>query len=185
MSVEIARHSFTVDEFERMGAAGIFHPNDRLELIEGEIVEMPPIGPRHAGVVAYLSKLLNRLFNNLIVITQSSIRLDDFSEPQPDVALLRWRDDFYRHAHPTPADVLLVVEVADTTVESDRQVKIPLYARAGIPEAWLVNIPGERIEVYSDPEGETYRQVRRFGRGRRARSQTLEGLGVGVGEVLG
>src|ERR1043165_8204268 len=186
MSVEIARHSFTVDEFERMGAAGIFHPDDRLELIEGEIVEMPPIGSSHAACVKFLSALLQRLFGGtLIVSTQDPIRLDDFSEPQPDVALLRWRDDFYRHAHPTPADVLLVVEVADTTVESDRQVKMPLYARAGIREMWLVNIPGERIEVYSDPEGETYRQVRRFGRGRRARSQTLERFGVGVGEVLG
>jgi Uma2 family endonuclease len=186
MAVEIARHSFTVDEFERMGAAGIFHPDDRLELIEGEIVEMPPIGSSHAACVDALALLFNETARRrFLVRIQSPIRLDDFSEPQPDVALLRWRDDFYRQAHPTPADVLLVVEVADTTVESDRQVKIPLYARAGIPEVWLVNIPGERIEVYSDPEGETYRQVRRFGRGRRARSQTLEGFGVGVGEVLG
>ncbi|MDQ3917533.1 MAG: Uma2 family endonuclease, partial [Acidobacteriota bacterium] len=135
MSVEIARHFFTVDEFERMGAAGIFHPDDRLELIGGEIVEMSPIGSSHAACVKFLSALLQRLFGGtLIVSTQDPIRLDDFSEPQPDVALLRWREDFYRHAHPTPADVLLVVEVADTTVESDRQVKIPLYARAGIPE---------------------------------------------------
>ncbi|HYY94431.1 MAG TPA: Uma2 family endonuclease [Pyrinomonadaceae bacterium] len=186
MSVEIARHSFTVDEFERMGAAGIFHPDDRLELIDGEIVEMSPIGSSHAACVDALALLFNETARRrFLVRIQSPIRLDDFSEPQPDVALLRWRDDFYRHAHPTPADVLLVVEVADTTVESDRQVKIPLYARAGIPEVWLVNIPGERIEVYSAPEGETYRQVRRFGRGRRARSQTLEGFGVGVGEVLG
>jgi Uma2 family endonuclease len=186
MSVEIARHFFTVDEFERMGAADIFHPDDRLELIEGEIVEMSPIGSSHAACVDALALLFNETARRrFLVRIQSPIRLDDFSEPQPDVALLRWRDDFYRHAHPTPADVLLVVEVADTTVETDRQVKIPLYARAGIPEVWLVNIPGERIEVYSDPEDETYRQVRRFGRGRRARSQSLEGFAVGVGEILG
>ena len=185
MSVEIARHSFTVDEFERMGEAGIFHPDARLELIEGEIFEMRPVSPPHAGAVNYLGMLFHRGIHDWIVSIHNPVRLDDFSEPLPDIKLLRWRDDFYRNAHPTPADVLLVVEVADTTVESDRQVKIPLYARAGIPEVWLVNIPGERIEVYSDPEGETYRQVRRFGRGRRARSQTVEGFGVGVGEVLG
>jgi Uma2 family endonuclease len=180
-----AKRRITADEYERMGAAGIFHPDDHLELIEGEIVEMSPIGPRHAGAVAYLSKLLNRLFPDLIVIVQSPVRLHDLSELEPDLALLRWRDDFYRSAHPTPADVLLIIEVADTTVETDRKVKIPLYARAGVPEVWLVNIPGERIEVYSGPAGKTYGRVRRFGRGRRARSQTLEGLGVGVGEVLG
>lgn len=185
MSVEIARHSFTVDEFERMGAAGIFHPDDRLELIEGEIVEMPPIGPPHAGAVAYLSKLLNRRFDDLVVIVQSPIRLGDFSEPQPDVALLRWRDDFYRSAHPTPADVLLVIEVADSTVETDRKVKIPLYARAGIPESWLVNIPDERIEIYSEPSGDSYRRAEHFGRGASARSHTVAGLDAAVGDVLG
>ena len=147
---------------------------------------MSPIGSPHAACVKILSRLLNELFGkNFIVGVQDPVRLSDSSEPQPDVTLLRWRDDFYRNAHPTPADVLLVVEVADTTVETDRNIKIPLYARAGIPEAWIVNIPEERIEIYSDPEGESYGQIKRFGRGRRARSQTLEGLSVGVDEVLG
>ena len=147
---------------------------------------MSPIGSPHAACVKILSRLLNELFGkNFIVGVQDPVRLSDSSEPQPDVTLLRWRDDFYRNAHPTPADVLLVVEVADTTVETDRNIKIPLYARAGIPEAWIVNIPEERIEIYSDPEGESYGQIKRFGRGRRARSQTLEGFGVGVDEVLG
>jgi Uma2 family endonuclease len=169
-----------------MGDAGVFPPDDRLELIEGGIYELPPIGSPHAARVKILSALFHRLFGGaLIVSIQDPLRLNDFSEPQPDVALLRWRDDFYSGGHPTPADVLLVVEVADTTVETDRKVKIPLYARAGIPEAWIVNIPEERIEIYSDPEGESYGQIKRFGRGRRARSQTLEGLSVGVDEVLG
>ena len=185
MSVEIAKHSFTVEEYERMGEAGIFPPDARLELIEGEIYEMPPIGPPHAGVVAYLSKLLNRSFGDLIVIVQSPVRLNDFSEPQPDLALLRWREDFYRSAHPTPADVLLVVEVSDATVETDRKVKVPLYARAGIPEAWLVNIPDERIEVYSDPSGDAYGQVKQFGRGEQAQSPTLKELVMSVGELFG
>ncbi|PYS83232.1 MAG: Uma2 family endonuclease [Acidobacteria bacterium] len=186
MSVEIARHSFTVEEFERMGEACIFPPDARLELIEGEIVEMSPIGSPHAACVDALALLFNEIARRRFIIrVQSPVRLNDFSEPQPDVALLRWRDDFYRSAHPTPADVLLVVEVADTTAETDRKVKVPLYARAGIPEAWLVNIPDERIEVYSDPSGDSYRRVEHFGRGAEARSHTVAGLAVGVGELLG
>lgn len=136
MSVEIARHSFTVEEFERMGMAGIFPPDARFELIEGEIYEISPIGSPHAACVDALALLLNEIARRrFIVRVQSPIRLDDFSEPQPDVTLLRWRDDFYRGGHPTPANVLHVVEVADTTVVTDRTIKIPLYAHAGIPEA--------------------------------------------------
>jgi len=186
MSRKLAKRWITADEYERMGEAGVFPPDARLELIEGGIYEMSPIGSPHAACVDALALLFNEAAKRqFIVRVQSPIRLNDFSEPQPDVTLLRWRDDFYRKAHPTPADVLLVIEVADTTVETDRKVKIPLYARAGIPEAWIVNIPDERIEIYSDPVGESYGQIKRFGRGRRARSRTLEGLGVGVDEILG
>ena len=186
MSVEIARHSFTVEEYERMGEAGIFPPNARLELIEGEIYEMSPIGSPHAACVKFLSELLHSLFGGTLTIgIQDPIRLNDFSEPQPDVSLLRRRDDFYRGAHPTPADVLLVVEVSDTTVETDRKVKVPLYARAGIPEAWLVNIPDGRIEVYSDPSGDAYGQVKQFERGEQAQSSTLKELVMSVDELFG
>jgi Uma2 family endonuclease len=185
-SVGIAKHSFTAEEFERIGKAGIFRQDARLELIEGEIFEMSPIGSPHAACVNFLSRLLNRLFaDNHIVAIQNPVRLNDFSEPQPDVALLRWRDDFYRTAHPTPVDVLLVVEVADTTVVADRTVKIPLYARAGVMEAWVVNIPESQIEIYSDPAGGVYRRAEVFGRGAEARSHTVEGLAVSVGELLG
>src|SRR5947209_19828600 len=186
MSRQLAKRLLTADEYERMGEAGIFHPDDRLELLEGEIYEMSTIGSPHAARVDLLITLLTeRAQRRFIVRGQSPVRLNDFSEPQPDVALLRWRDDFYRSAHPTPADVLLVVEVADTTAETDRKVKVPLYARAGIPEAWLVNTPDERIEVYSDPSGDSYRRVEHFGRGAEARSHTVAGLAVGVGELLG
>ena len=132
MSLQIARHCFTVAEFERMGEAGVFPYGARLELIEGEIVEMSPIGSRHAACVKFLSRFMNRAVGDIaLVSTQDPIQLDEFSEPQPDVALLRLRDDFYRGAHPTPADVFLIIEVADTTVEYDRLVKVPLYAKAG------------------------------------------------------
>lgn len=166
MSAEIAKYSFTADEYERMGEAGIFPPGARLELIEGEIYEMSPIGSPHAACVKFLSRLLNELFGKeLIVGVQDPVRLNDFSEPQTDLTLLRWREDFYRSAHPTPEDVLLVVEVADTTAVTDRSVKIPLYAKSGVAEAWLVNIPDERVEIYSDPSGGEYRRVSQHARG--------------------
>jgi Uma2 family endonuclease len=185
MSRGLAKRWITADEYERMGEAGIFPPDARLELIEGEIYEMSPIGSPHASCVTFITYVLNQLGRDFQVRVQNPIRLNDFSEPQPDVALLRWRDDFYREAHPTPEDVLLVVEVADATVVTDRKVKLPLYARSGVPEAWLVNIPEGQVEVYSAPSGGVYQRAEVFGRGAEARSHTIEGLTVGVGELLG
>ncbi len=184
MSRQLAKRWITVEEYERMGEAGIFRPDDRLELLEGGIFEMSPIGPPHASCVMFLSHLLSRLFGgSLIVSTQNPVRLDDYSEPQPDVMLLRWRDDFYRNAHPTPADVLLVIEVSDTTTESDRSYKIPLYAGAGIPEAWLVNIPGAGVEVYAEPVAGGYRIGNFHQRDEEVKSHTFAGLSVN--DVLG
>lgn len=169
-----------------MGEAGIFRQDARLELIEGEIFEMSPIGNVHAACVKFLNRLLSHLFGGtLIVGVQDPVRLSDFSEPQPDISLLRWRDDFYRGRHPAPADVLLVVEVADTTVVQDRAIKLPLYARAVIAEAWLVNIPEKRVEIYSDPADGAYRRAEVFGRDEEAQSHTVEGLALKVGELLG
>jgi Uma2 family endonuclease len=186
MSRKLAKHWISAEEYERMGEAGIFGPGERLELIEGDIFEMSPIGSPHAACVKYLNRLLNELFGrDLIVGTQDPIRLDDFSEPQPDLTLLRWRADFYRGAHPTPADVLLVVEVADTTVVTDRTIKVPLYARAGVAEAWVVNVPEERVEIYSDPADGAYRLTSQHARGETARSPTLAGLAVSVDELFG
>lgn len=169
-----------------MGEAGIFPGDARLELLEGEIYEMSPIGSRHAACVKFLSNLFTRQFGDkMLVGAQDPIRLDDFSEPQPDIALLKWRDDFYRDAHPTPADVLLVVEVADTTLESDRRYKIPLYAKAGIPEAWLVNLPDEKIELYADPSNGAYQFNAEFKRGAELEAHTIASLRVGVEQVIG
>lgn len=186
MSAALDKYSFTAEEFERLGEAGILRQDARLELIDGEIFEMSPIGSSHAARVNFLSMLLNRVFGaSHIIATQNPIRLGDFSEPQPDVSLLRRRDDYYGDGHPTPADALLVVEVADTTVIKDRTVKLPLYARVSIAEAWLVNIPEEVVEIYSDPAEGTYRRAEVFGRGEEARSHTLDGLAVNVNELLG
>ena len=186
MSRQLAKHWITVDEYERMGEAGIFGDDARLELLEGGIYEMSPIGSPHAACVTILHHLLTLKFaNKLIVISQNPIRLDDFSEPQPDIALLRWRDDFYRHAHPTPADVLLVIEVADSTVESDRSYKMPLYAKAGIPEMWLVSLPDETIELYAESAGGVYQVSKTFKRGEEAQSYGVTDLRVEVAKVLG
>jgi Uma2 family endonuclease len=186
MARELAKRWITADEYERMGEAGIFPEGARLELIEGEIFEMSPIGSAHAACVDFLVYLFSVIANGrFIVRVQSPIQLNDFSEPQPDVALLRWRDDFYRGAHPTPADVLLVVEVADTTVVTDRSFKLPLYARAGAPEFWLVNISEGQLEIYSEPSGDSYLRSEVFVRDAEARSHTVAGLSVKVGELLG
>lgn len=186
MSRQLAKHWISADEYERMGEAGIFGPDARLELIEGDIYQMSPIGSPHASCVKFLSRFLNRALGDIALIsTQDPIRLNDFSEPQPDVALLRLRDDFYRDAHPTPADVLIIIEVADTTVNTDRSVKIPLYAKAGIREAWLVDIPSGEIEVYAEPADGVYQTIKRFERGDTAQSQTVANLAVSVADVLG
>ncbi|MCA1567831.1 MAG: Uma2 family endonuclease [Acidobacteria bacterium] len=183
---EISKYYFSVAEFERMGEAGVFTKDARLELIEGEIIEMLPIGSRHAACVKFLSRFLNRAIGDIaLVSTQDPIRLNDFSEPEPDLALLRLRDDFYRDAHPTPADVLLIIEVADTTLAYDRQVKVPLYAKAGIEEAWIINLSEEQIEIYSGLADGTYQTIVNFRRGDEARAHTIAGLAVNVADVLG
>lgn len=116
---------------------------------------------------------------------QNPIRLDDYSEPQPDVTVLRPRGDFYGNSLPTPADVLLVIEVSDSTLEYDRQIKLPLYARAGVREVLIVNLVGEVIETYAQPSGESYRTAGRFGRGDSVQSQAVEALRVEASAVLG
>ncbi len=185
-SVRVNRRSFTVAEYERMGRFGVFSPEERVELVCGEIIRMSPIGERHAACVDFLTQFITlRLRRRAIVRVQNPIELDDYSEPQPDVTVLKPRGDFYRNAHPRPEDVLLVIEVSDSTLELDRRVKVPLYAGAMIAEAWLVNLPEEHIEVYSDPAGGEYRTVRLYGRGDRLQSHTLAGLRVAVGKVLG
>lgn len=186
MSVQLQKHYFTVDEYYRMARGGIFSEDDRVELIEGEVVEMSPIGSTHQGCVNELSSLLtDELGRAAIVQVQGPIHIDEYSEPQPDIALLKPRRDFYRRSHPTPADVLLVIEVSDTSAVYDRNVKLPLYARAGIPEAWLVNLPKDFIEAHIEPKNGKYQSVQRLKRGRTLKSTTISGLTLNVDDILG
>lgn len=150
------RHRVTVADFHKMGEAGIFLEDDRVELIDGEMVDMAPIGSRHASVVKKLNKLLSAAAaERAIVGAQDPLYLGPYSEPEPDLLLLKPRDDFYSEAHPGPADVLLLIEVCDTTARFDREVKLPLYARHGVAEVWLVDLEARVVERCREPQAET------------------------------
>lgn len=183
---EVRRHKLDVHGYYRMAEAGILTREDRVELIEGEIVDMVPIGSPHSGAVSSLINLLTVAARGRATVTaQSPLRLSDTSEPQPDFMLLKPRADFYRGAHPAAADVLLLVEVAQSSLAYDRKVKLPLYARHGVPEVWIVNIGDGVVEVYRDPKDDAYRSTARAVRGDMLEPAALPGLRVAVTEVLG
>jgi Uma2 family endonuclease len=186
MSLQIIRRHFNVTEYYRMAAAGVFSEDDRVELIEGEIIEMNPIGSRHAACVGRLTKLLERLAGDRsIVWVQNPVQVNDYSEPLPDIALLKPRDDFYAQANPQAAHVLLLIEVADSSVEYDRDIKIPLYAQSGIAEVWLINLPKETIEIYSQPFEAKYRGTRLAKRGESLSAKFVPNLTIDVNAILG
>jgi Uma2 family endonuclease len=162
MAVTLRRHRFTLDEYHRMGETGILGEDARVELIEGEIIEMSPIGSRHAAAVARIQHLFSRrLGDRAIVWSQNPLLLVQLqSEPEPDIMLLAPRDDFYAAGLPEPPAVRLLVEVAESSLPYDRRTKFPLYARAGVAEAWLVNLDGGRVEIHRGPSGVRYQDVR-------------------------
>lgn len=150
-------HRITVDEYYRMAEVGLLAPDARVELIEGEIIDMPPIGSRHAWTVTELTKLMIRAVGDLAAVSsQLPVRLSRSSEPQPDVALLRPRGKAYRAAHPAPSDTLLVIEVSDTTLRYDLQRKVPLYAGHGVPEAWVVDLEHEQVHFFRTVANNTF-----------------------------
>ncbi len=186
MDAQVLKRRFNVGEFHQMAEVGIFGEGDRVELLAGEVVETTPIGSRHAGAVDRLNRILSsRLAPSFIVRVQNPVRLDEHSEPQPDLAVLRFRSDFYAEAHPGPGDVLVVVEVADTSAELDRALKVPLYARAGIPEVWLVDLPAQAVDLYRQASAEGYREHRRLAPGDRLTASQVPALNVAVAELLG
>ena len=169
-----------------MGETGILHEDDRVELLEGVLYEMPLTGDWHDGTVDVVSNtFVPPLGGRAIVRVQGSFRLTGGSEPEPDVLVLRYRPDFYRSTKVGPEDVLLLVEVAHSSLPYDRDFKLPLYARAGIPEVWIVNHDDQRVEVYRDPEGDGYRSATLVERGGTVAPLAFPDLAIAVDDILG
>ena len=182
----LPHRKFSVEDYHRFIEMGIFKPEERLELWEGEFVEMSPIGKKHAGCVDAVSEMLKDFLNRqAIVRTQNPIVLKDFSEPQPDVCLLKRREDFYRQISATAQDVLLTMEVADSTVKYDRDIKFPKYAANGIQEAWLIDLENDRVEIHTQPTKNGYRLVKILHRGDIAESTVFAEIKIAVDDILG
>jgi Uma2 family endonuclease len=157
METEVTKKLFTVDEYHRMGAAGIFHEDDRVELIEGEVFQMSPIGHRHIVCVNRANTIFIRAFEGRAVISpQNPVRLTDWTEPQPDIVVFKPRVDFYAKKAPLPEDVLFIVEVAASSLSYDRNIKLPRYAAAHITEVWIEDLENDLLHIYRNPSGETY-----------------------------
>ena len=185
MAAKLMRRQFTVADYYRMGEAGILTPDDRVELIEGEIIQMPPIGDVHAWCVTHVTHLfILGVRDAAIVRCQNPLRLSDRSEPIPDVVLVRPRPRF-RGPHPTPDEVLLLVEVSDTTLGYDQRVKLPLYAREGVVEVWIVDLRQDRLWVYRDPSPTGYRVTLTLGRADRIAPSAFPDLEFAVDDILG
>lgn len=186
MTVQLLRRKFTVEQFHKMAESGILNEDDRVELIRGEIIEMAAIGTKHAACVRRLNNSLSRKLGDKVIISvQNPIGLDDTSEPQPDVVLLKPREDFYASAHPQPKDVFLIIEVADSTIKYDREVKIPLYAQEGLVEVWLIDINEECVEVFREAVNGSYRNVQKFSKGESLVIRAFGDVNIGVDEILG
>jgi Uma2 family endonuclease len=186
MSVAVQRKLFSVDEYHRMAEAAVFGEDDRVELIAGEVVEMSPIGSRHAACVRRLVDLISRqLPPDVLLDVQNPLRLDDRSEPLPDLMLLRRTGDYYAGSPPTGRDLLLLIEVADTSSEYDHRIKLPLYARSGVAEVWIVDLVAASIAVHRDPSGGRYRDVSHHAGDEGIAPGALPGLVLAVADVLG
>jgi len=180
-----AKHRFNVKEYYRMAETGVLKPDARVELLNGEIVDMSPIGPFDGGI----TKFLNRLFSaaakgRWITAVQDPVRLDDHSEPQPDLMLLKPVSDFYRKQHPQPEDVFLLVEVSDTTLATDQEEKLPAYGRAGITEVWVVNLAELTVEMHREPHFNGYGSRTVLRAGNQATPQAFSDVVVDVAELL-
>jgi Uma2 family endonuclease len=164
MTVEPARHRFTVHDYYRMAEAGILHEDERVELLDGEIIEMTPIGSRHSSIVERLNWLFSQRLDltQTLVRVQDPIRLSPNTEPQPDIAIVAFREDFYRLRHPGPDEVLLLIEVADSSLLYDHEIKVPLYARAGVPEVWVINANASLLDVFRQPSSSGYLEHRQL-----------------------
>lgn len=158
--MELLTRKFTVNEYEKMGETGILTSEDKVELIKGEIIKMSPIGLKHLATVNRLNKFFYFNFPEMIIVgVQNSIELNDNSQPEPDVVLLKYRQDFYQKKRPSVEDILLLIEVSDSSLKYDQEIKLPLYAENNIEEVWLINLIDDCVEVYRNPKGKKYQQI--------------------------
>lgn len=186
MSVRPKRLRFSVDDYHTMIDLGMLRNVERAEIIDGELIETMPIGHAHASCVKTLSEILRDMLGKRVTYSvQDPIWLDEYSEPIPDLALLKRRDDFYRGRNPLAEDTLLLIEVSDSTLDYDRNRKLPLYARSSIPEVWLVNLQAGNIEIHCQPRDYSYAVVKIFRRGETIISEGFPDLAVSVDEIIG
>lgn len=171
-------HLFTVEDYHRMGEAGLFD-GQQVELIYGKIIDMSPSKSTHASMIVKLTKLLSKLLEEEILLSvQNPLHIDEHSEPEPDLMVLKPSDNYYEKAHPMPKDTLLIVEVADTSLEKDQKVKLPLYAEANIPEVWIVNLKDNQLEQYQEPSPRGYSNIRILRSGDHVENEVTGSLAV-------
>jgi len=179
-------HRFTIEEYHRLTQTGILHEDDNVELIEGRIVDMTPIGTKHASCVTRLNEIFSeRLQRSVIISVQNPIYINEYSEPEPDIAILKRRSDFYSERLPCPDDILLIIEVADTSIEYDKVIKIPLYAKAKVQEVWIINLLDNAIEVYRSPSSEGYRIVTKIDHTLTVSPQSFPDVNITSAQILG
>ena len=185
MAVDVERHRFSIEQFERMVQVGVLTENDRVELIDGEIVEMAAPSPDHSIPVQRLARLfIERLGDRAYVRVQDAVRIPPSSEPEPDLVLARPPDVRYLRRHPEPGDLLLIVEVSHNTHVYDRDLKLPLYSRSGVLEVWILDVPRERLEVYREPGPDGYGRVEVVDRGGSVAPERFPDVRVAVNDVL-
>ncbi len=178
-------HRFSVQDYHRMAETGVLRPDTRVELLDGKIIDMSPIGPFHGGVAKFLNKVFTSAARGRWVASvQDPLSLGEHSEPQPDIMLLKPAKDFYRRRHPQPADVFLLVEISDSTLETDQADKLPAYGRAGIPEVWIVNLNELTVEVYREPQFNGYGSKTILQTGDQACPLAFPDAAVDVAELL-
>ncbi|QTA90596.1 Uma2 family endonuclease [Desulfonema magnum] len=187
MLTNVRRKMFTTDEYHRMTELGILGEDDHLELIEGDIIQMAAaIGSYHASCVDRLTQLFAANFaGKAIVRVQNPVSIGKHSEPEPDIALLKFRENFYAETHPGPKDVLLIVEVSDSTLKYDRETKLPLYAKAGIKETWIINLQEGCVEVYTGPSKQGYDTLRKFRKQTVITSDSFPDLHLSADDIMG
>jgi Uma2 family endonuclease len=178
LSPPVSRFRFTVADYHRLAEVGILNEDSRVELIEGELVSMAPIGSFHQSAVDLLNEILSRQTENFLLRVQGPISLGEHSEPEPDFSLLKRRSDFYRNAHPGASDIPLVIEVSDSTLAYDSEIKLRLYAENGIPESWIFDMQAKQLEIHREPSKEGYRQVLKPKRGTLASAALIPQLQV-------